>query len=424
MNASFVGLFDPADGSLPPEVEEGNVEYKLKLITPSCSRFEHLVTQMKWRLIEGHGEAIYEIGVEDNGLLAGLNSEDMELSLTTLKGMADRLSATAVVRERVLDNNKKAAEVLVRRVPEDQQIIDLRVAVVGNVDAGKSTVVGVLTHGELDNGRGKARLNLFRHLHEIQTGHTSSISHEIMGFDLNGSIVNYNVCRTAEEICEESTKLVTFIDLAGHPKYLRTTVCGLTGYAPHFAMVLVSANAGVIGTTREHLGLALALNVPIFIVVNKIDICQQTSPQVLTKTLNQLEFLLKSPGCKKVPVRIKTKDDVITVAGTMVKERVTPIFPVSCVTGEGLDLLKYFLNVLPACNTNAERDKLIELSPEFQAKGIVNTYIIYHSYAHDMEEHFPVVPFLLSFACTGIGIKKFINQIHIAHGIVIIQHRN
>ena len=38
---------------LPPECEEGNVEYKLKLINPSQSRFEHLVTQMKWRLREG-----------------------------------------------------------------------------------------------------------------------------------------------------------------------------------------------------------------------------------------------------------------------------------------------------------------------------------------------------------------------------------
>ena len=27
---------------------------------------------MKWRLREGQGEAIYEIGVEDNGLMTGL----------------------------------------------------------------------------------------------------------------------------------------------------------------------------------------------------------------------------------------------------------------------------------------------------------------------------------------------------------------
>ena len=27
---------------------------------------------MKWRLREGQGEAIYEIGVEDNGLMTGM----------------------------------------------------------------------------------------------------------------------------------------------------------------------------------------------------------------------------------------------------------------------------------------------------------------------------------------------------------------
>lgn len=53
---------------------------------------------------------------------------------------------------------------------------------------GKSTLLGVLSHGDLDNGRGKARLNMFRHLHEIQTGRTSSISHEILGFDANGHV--------------------------------------------------------------------------------------------------------------------------------------------------------------------------------------------------------------------------------------------
>ena len=68
------------------------------------------------------------------------------------------------------------------------QFIDLRLAVLGNVDAGKSTLLGVLTQGELDNGRGRARLNLFRHLHEIQSGRTSSISHEILGFNSKGEV--------------------------------------------------------------------------------------------------------------------------------------------------------------------------------------------------------------------------------------------
>ena len=65
-------------------------------------------------------------------------------------------------------------------------------AVLGNVDSGKSTLLGVLTQGELDNGRGRARLNLFRHLHEIQTGRTSSISFEILGFNSKGEVRKEN----------------------------------------------------------------------------------------------------------------------------------------------------------------------------------------------------------------------------------------
>ena len=68
--------------------------------------------------------------------------------------------------------------------------LPFRVAVVGNVDAGKSTLLGVLTHGELDNGRGVARLKLFRHKHEMESGRTSSVGNDILGFDSKGKIVN------------------------------------------------------------------------------------------------------------------------------------------------------------------------------------------------------------------------------------------
>jgi hypothetical protein len=48
---------------LVPEVEEGNIEYKLKLLDPTPARFARLVTQLKWRLLEGEGQCYYEIGV-------------------------------------------------------------------------------------------------------------------------------------------------------------------------------------------------------------------------------------------------------------------------------------------------------------------------------------------------------------------------
>jgi GTPase len=45
------------------EDDEGNCEYKLKLVAPSDDRLDHLATQMKWRVLEGKGEAHYRIGV-------------------------------------------------------------------------------------------------------------------------------------------------------------------------------------------------------------------------------------------------------------------------------------------------------------------------------------------------------------------------
>ncbi|NP_001338603.1 GTP-binding protein 2b [Danio rerio] len=357
---------------LPPEAEEGNIEYKLKLVNPTQYRFEHLATQLKWRLQEGRGEAVYQIGVEDNGLLVGLTEEDMKASLKTLRRMAEKVGADiTLLREREVDCDRarrKIAEVLVRKVPDDQQFLDLRVAVLGNVDSGKSTLLGVLTQGELDNGRGRARLNLFRHLHEIQTGRTSSISFEILGFNSKGEVVNYSDSRTAEEICESSSKMITFIDLAGHYKYLKTTIFGLTSYCPDFAMLVVGANTGIAGTTREHLGLAMALKVPIFIVVSKVDLCGKSTVE---KTVRQLERVLKQPGCNKIPMVVANPDDAVTAAQQFAQSSsVTPIFTLSSVSGENLDLLKVFFNILPPLSNSKEQEELMQQLTEFQVDEI------------------------------------------------------
>ncbi|XP_043233651.1 GTP-binding protein 2-like [Amphibalanus amphitrite] len=352
---------------LPPEPQLGNIEYKLKLVSPSKHRFQHLVTQMKWRLREGQGEAIYEIGVEDSGLMTGLEPAEMTASLTTLHRMAAELgAAVTVLRERRVPAapggpERCVSEVLVRKVPDDIHSVDLRLAVLGNADVGKSTLLGVLTYGELDNGRGRSRLNIFRHLHEIRTGRTSSISHEILGFDSEGNTVDYSASPTAEEICEQSTKLVTFIDLAGHQKYLKTTVLGLTGYSPHHAMLVVSANSGIAGTTQEHVGLALALKVPMFIVVTKIDL---TSAATLRHTLAALEAMVRGPGCGKQPLRVV--DETSAAEAAAAPPDTVPVFSVSSVTGAGLPLLKKYLHALSPSTGATERKRLEQQLCEFQ----------------------------------------------------------
>jgi len=66
---------------------------------------------------------------------------------------------------------------------------NVRVAVIGNVDSGKSTLTAVLSsaHGVTDDGRGTLREKVFNFTHEKNNGRTSSIAHEIIGFDSNGN---------------------------------------------------------------------------------------------------------------------------------------------------------------------------------------------------------------------------------------------
>ena len=45
-------------------------------------------------------------------------------------------------------------------------------------------------------------------------------------------------------------------------RYLKTTVFGLTGNAPHYAMLMIGSNAGIIGMTKGADELAAASFVP------------------------------------------------------------------------------------------------------------------------------------------------------------------
>lgn len=334
-------LFSPEEEE---DVAMSSVVSKGHLISPNNEEYDIIVDMIKERLDEGQGETIYEVGTGE-GDAPGLSQEDMQASIATLKSIADSLGLEMVQLRERKEGEGLVTEFLLRRSLEFDDFMEVRVAVVGNVDAGKSTLLGVLTHGDLDNGRGMARQRLFRHKHEMESGRTSSVGNDILGFDASGNVVNKPDHGNLDwiKICEKSSKVITFIDLAGHEKYLKTTVFGMTGHAPDFAMLMIGANAGVIGMTKEHLGLALALNVPVFVVVTKIDMCP---PNVLQETLKMLQRILKSPGCRKIPVIVQNTDDVVCSATNFTSERMCPIFQVSNVSGENLDLLKMFLNLL------------------------------------------------------------------------------
>ena len=97
----------------------------------------------------------------------------------------------------------------------------VKLGIIGNVDSGKSTLVGVLTKGLFDDGNGSARLRVMNYQHELDTGRTSSIGQEIMGFDEKGKQVlperfNQNKNKYWKEIVEKSSKIISMVDLCGH----------------------------------------------------------------------------------------------------------------------------------------------------------------------------------------------------------------
>ncbi|XP_055526780.1 GTP-binding protein 1 [Wyeomyia smithii] len=349
------------------KVNFSSLRGKNVLVNPTEEQTEALINDLKQRIANNRCETIYEIGVGEDGSESGLEPEEFESSVASLTAFAEILNAKCVELQRRKGERGTTGLYLVRSKVDDNDFTEIRVAVVGNVDAGKSTLLGVLTHGELDNGRGFARQRLFRHKHEIESGRTSSVGNDILGFDSVGNVVNKPDHGTLDwvKICEKSAKVITFIDLAGHERYLKTTVFGMTGHAPDFGMLMIGANSGIVGMTKEHLGLALALSVPVFVVVTKIDMCP---PNVLQENLKMLYKILKSQGCRKVPVMVKTTDDVVLSATNFVSERLCPIFQVSNVTGENLNLLNMFLNLLTVQTTGSD-----SLLTEFQ---IDDTYAV------------------------------------------------
>ncbi|KAI4201858.1 MAG: hypothetical protein LQ346_002062 [Caloplaca aetnensis] len=321
---------------------------------------QQLSNVLQDRLLEGNGEALFDLGQEDNGETLNFSKEQWDVALDRIRRAASILRAECrILLTRNVGGSEEAegitekdrsctGKILIRQNPETtEDVIETRIAVVGNVDAGKSTMLGVLVKGGLDDGRGKARVNLFRHKHEVESGRTSSVGMEIMGFDVHGEIVTSKVPGRKlswEEIGKQSAKVISFTDLAGHERYLRTTVFGLLSSSPNYCLLMVAANNGLIGMSKEHLGIALALNVPVMVVITKIDICP---PQILQQTITQLTRILKSQGARKIPIFIKNREETVETATQFVSQRICPIFQVSNVTGEGLDLVRTFLNILP-----------------------------------------------------------------------------
>jgi GTPase len=360
---------------MEPEKNDGNVEYKLKLINKSTDRIEELATQMRYRCNEGNGECIYNIGVEDDGNILGISDEEFNETIEILKTMAIKNNYSVNLLSKIdTKDDKKVYEVLVRE-KINNKYIDIKVAVAGNVDCGKSSFIGTLTSGQNDNGRGSARSSVFNYIHEVKTGRTSSVSHQILGYDYDGKIVNSSGLNKMSwsEIVEKSSKIISFFDLAGHEKYLKTTITGLASSFPDICCIMISGNNGISPMTKEHIFLCVTLKIPFIIIITKIDLCKDRK-NVLEETLKDISKFLKYPVIRRIPFNIKNDDDIITAVKNVYNESIIPVFQISNVSGEGLDKIKSFFNILqkkPIINYK-EIDDIVEyhIDNTFMVAGV------------------------------------------------------
>jgi len=231
-------------------------------------------------------------------------------------------------------------------------ICQIRVAVIGNVDAGKSTLIGTLKTGFLDNGKGQSRQYIMKHNHEIETGRTSTITSHLIGYNKVGDpvITSKNSKNTRQRvkvstdasIASQASKLVSLVDLAGHEKYLKSTIHGISSGMIDYSLVLVNASHPPNHMTLNHIGLATSSGIPVIIVLTKIDNCPK---HAYKNTKDEIANILRSPAVQKRPFQIRQVSDIAMVQDKM--HAITPVVAISSVSGEGIHLLHGLLNVIP-----------------------------------------------------------------------------
>lgn len=249
---------------------------------------------------------------------------------------------------------------------------NIRIAVVGNVDAGKSTLIGALTTSTLDDGRGRCRTSIMKHRHEIETGRTSTAQSHLMGFKSNGEPISgkdsirTNKRKTEDEVARESYRVCTLIDLAGHEKYLKTTIHGVSSGMADYGLILVNSRHPPTHMTQHHLNLCCSFGIPVIIVFTKIDGCPE---HAMKNSKEEVHKLLRAPDINKRPFAVRNEQDIATCIDKLQQANLAPIIDTSCVSGEGLDLLRKILFALPK---RRRHEKKADRPFEFLVEDIFN----------------------------------------------------
>lgn len=392
--------------------------------------------------------ALYEIGIADDGTLEGLLEDELSESLNNLRAMAYSLGCGTKVLRKVavgscewVDTDGDSAsqdprrqdklwvaEVLVHPDSRKPEISDaapavadrtltadhsttamaekgpveqIRVTIIGATLSGKSSLLGTLSASVLDNGRGKSRLSLLKHRHEIASGITSSVAQELIGYveDRPGSnlVVNYASGDVSSwiDIHNLSQKLVFVSDSPGLPRFAKSTFRALLSWNPAWTILCVAANendqnartielhapttveadhtkaadtTNATDISTSHLDLCLRLQIPLVIAITKMDLANKSG---LRTVLARILSALKAAGRKPVilsntagPMSVSEGNDIprflqsiqvtdVAEIDSLVKsmsgndtQQCVPIVMTSAVNGSGISKIHALLRCL------------------------------------------------------------------------------
>jgi len=216
------------------------------------------------------------------------------------------------------------------------------VGTAGHVDHGKSTLVGSLVTGQADDGEGGTRSYLDVQPHEIERGLSADLSYGVYGFDDGGPVRMDNPNRKDDRarVVEEADRLVSFVDTVGHEPWLRTTIRGLVGQKLDYGLLTVAADDGPTKTTREHLGILLATELPTVVAITKADLVDD---ERIIEVERAVERLLRDVD--KTPLRVERHG--VDAAIEEIDDTVVPVVTTSAVEGTGLDTLDELFEQLP-----------------------------------------------------------------------------
>ncbi|QLH78100.1 GTP-binding protein [Halosimplex rubrum] len=374
------------------EREGGSVEFKERLtkeIHLADGRRESLAAQLRHRVLSGDGEATYVVGVTDEGTLAGIAPEAFTESMDVLSLLAEEADAHIENVEtwgvdadgrakpkgdaRSVDSAGPAdapaegivgvATVREGAVLEDDEHIVVGTA--GHVDHGKSTLVGTLVTGQSDDGEGGTRSYLDVQPHEVERGLSADLSYGVYGFDDDGPVRMDNPDRKSDRarVVEEADRLVSFVDTVGHEPWLRTTIRGLVGQKLDYGLLTVAADDGPTKTTREHLGILLATDLPTMVVVTKADV---VSDERLDEVEREVERQLRDVG--KTPLSVARHG--VGAAVEEIDDTVVPVLATSAVTMDGMDTLDELLERLPKTAGPTDDEFAMYVDRSYKVTGV------------------------------------------------------